>query len=296
MEWQTDKRLGTLFGIVSLVALLLFDVGVFLYLRTRPVNLLTFLGGLAIVVSLPIIAIVVYRLDGLRRSGYGLDRNQLTIAWGDISHVIPIHLIDRIIPGETVSSRIRFRGGRWPGLWVGQGEVSGIGLTLFNATTSLERQLLIITSMAAYAISPIDREGFLQAFEARRAMGPTQDVLQTSLRPPLFDLPLWADRVAQRLLMGAGVLCAALFAYICLKYPNLPPRTPLHFDAVGVPDRYGGPSEVFILPAIGLLVLSVNALTGVLIYLRERVPAYILWGGAILAQGLLWVAAVTLLA
>ena len=295
MEWQSDKRLGTTFGIAILVALLLFDVGVFLYLRNRPVDVLTFFGGLTIVLALLTMAVVVYWLTGLHRSGYALDRNQLTISWGVTGQVIPTRLIDQIVPAETVSSRIRFRGGRWPGLWVGQGDVPGIGLTLFNATAAWEQLLFVITDVAAYAISPIDREGFIQAFETRKAMGPTQDVLQASIRPPLFDLPLWTDRVAQWLMIGAVFLCAALFAYVCLRYPDLPSRIPLHFNAAGVPDRFGGPAEVFILPAIGLLALSVNVLAGVPIYLRERLPAYLLWGGAILAQGLVWVAAVTLL-
>ncbi len=296
MEWPTDKRLGTAFGIAILVALLLFDTGVLLSLRMRPVDLLTFLGGLAIVVSLPVAAVVAYWLIGLRRSGYALDRNQLTIVWGPTRHVVPTRLIDQIISGENVSSRIRFSGARWPGLWVGSGDVPDIGLTLFNATAALDQQLFVITDLAAYAISPVDREGFQEAFDARKAMGPTQDVRQESIRPAFFDWPLWSDRLAHGLALGAGVLCAALFALVCLKYPDLPARLPLHFDAAGVADRFGGPPNVFILPAIGLLTLGVNTLIAVPVYLRERVSAYLLWGGALLAQVLVWAAAVTLLA
>lgn len=296
MEWQTGKRLGIAFGIATIVALLLFDTGLFLYLRTRPVDLLTFFGGLAIVLSLPAIAFVVYQIAGLRRSGYALDRNQLTIVWGATGHVIPTRLIERIVPGESIAGSVRFRGVRWPGLWVGQGEVPDIGLTLFNASAPIDRQLFVVTGIAAYAISPIDRQGFLEAYEARKALGPTQDVLQDSIRPPLFKLPLWTDRIAHRLLAGAFVLCAALFAYLCWRNPDLPSRIPLHFNQGGAADRFGSPAEVFIIPAIGLLALIVNTSLGVPIYLRERLPAYLLWSGAILVQGLLWVAAVTLLA
>jgi hypothetical protein len=296
MEWHTDKRLGTLFGIAILITLLVFDTGVFLYLRIRPVSLLTFLGGLTIVLSLAGMGVVIYWLIGLRRSGYALDRNQLTIFWGATRYSVPTRLIEQIIPGDSVSSRIRFSGGRWPGLWVGSGHVPEIGLTLFNASAPLDQQLFVITDLTAYAISPADREGFVQAFEARKAMGPTQDVLQESIRPAFFDWPLWSDRLARGLTIGAGALCAALFAYVCLKYPNLPASIPLHFDVAGVADRFGGPADVFILPLISLLAVSVNTLVGVPLYLRERVAAYVLWGGAILAQALVWVATVTLLA
>lgn len=294
MEWQTDKRLGLAFGGAILFALLLFDTGVFLYVRNRPTDGLTFFGALAIILSLPAIAVIVYQLYGLFRSGYALDRNQLTIAWGRTGHVIPTRLIEQLIPGESVSHRLRFRGWRWPGLWAGQGDVPEIGLTLFNATAPLERQLFVITDIAAYAISPVDRDGFIKAFEARKAMGPTQDVLQGSIRPPIYDLPLWSDRLAHWLLLGAGVLCAALFGYLCFRYPDLPRRIPLHFNETGVPDRFGAPIDVFIMPAIGLLALILNGLLGVPIYLREKLPAYLLWGGAILVQGMLWVAVVSL--
>ncbi|HLF25950.1 MAG TPA: PH domain-containing protein [Anaerolineae bacterium] len=295
MEWHTAKRAGTLFGSALLVALLLFDVGLLLHLRTRPVDLFTFFGGLLIVLSPATLAVVIYWLIGLRRSGYALDRNQLTIVWGPTRHIIPTRLIDQVIPGEEVSGRMRFSGGRWPGLWVGSGDVPEIGLTLFNATAPLDRQLFIITDLAAYAISPIDREGFVQALETRKAMGPTQDVLQEFIRPAFFSWPLWSDRLAQGLTLGAGCLCLALFAYVCFKYPDLPSSISLHFDAAGIADRFGGPAEAFILPVIGLLALGANTLVGVPLYLRERIPAYLLWGGAILVQALLWIAAVTLL-
>ena len=296
MEWETDKRLGAFFGIAIIVALLLFDVGVFLYVRARPVNFVTFLGGLAIVLTLPFVGGVIYSLMGLRGSGYTLDRNQLTIDWGATRHVIPTRLIEDAIPGENVSQRVRFRGTRWPGMWVGHGEVPDIGLTLFYTTAAADRQVYVITDLAAYAISPIDREGFLLALEARRAMGPTQDVLQGSVRPAFFDWPLWSDRLARGLVLGTGLLCVALFAYVCVKYPGLPARIPLHFTASGVMDRAGTPADVFILPGIGLLALLVNVAIGVPLYFRERVAAHVVWGGAALVQGLVWVAAVTLLA
>jgi len=296
MEWQTDKRLGTAFGLMILFALLLFDAGVFLAVRTRPVDVVTFLGVAAILLTLPVVAIVAYWTFGLRRSGYALDRNHLVIHWGPTRHVVPTRLIEDVIPGENVSPRIRFRGGRWPGLWVGSGDVPEIGLTLFNATTPLARQVFVVTDMTAYAISPIDRDAFMEAIAGRKAMGPTQDVLQASIRPAFFDWPLWGDRLARRLVAAAFALCAGLFAFVCARYPELPSSIPLHFDPDGMTDRFGGRPEVFILPLIGLMAFGLNGALGVPAYRRERVAAYLLWGGALLVQLLVWVAAITLLA
>jgi hypothetical protein len=294
MEWQTDKRLGVFFGVALILALLLFDTGVVLSLRTRAIDALTFFGGLAVVLSLPVLALVGYRLHGLLRSGYALDRNQLTIYWGSTRHIIPTREIEQMLRGEEVSARIRFRGGRWPGMWIGQGDVPEIGLTLFNATTPLDRQLLVVTNMAAYAISPIDRAGFIKAFEARYALGPTQEVRQGSIRPAYFEWEFWADRLAHRLILAAGVACAALFFYLSARFPELPARLALHFDVNGTPDRLGDTVELFIVPFIGLLAFGVNTALGVVLYGRERVASYLLWGGAGLIQGMLWVAALML--
>jgi len=296
MEWPTDKRLGVAFGVAIIFSLLLFGSGVLLALRNRPIDIWTFAGGLAVVVTLSALAITVYRLIGLRRSGYAIDRNQLTIVWGPIRHIVPTRLIDHVILGEEVSPRIRFRGGRWPGMWAGSGDVPEIGLTLFNATAPLHQQVFVVTDLAAYAISPIDRDGFVEAIKTRKAMGPTQDVLQATIRPAFFDWPLWSDRLVRRLALGTALLCAALFAFVCWRYPELPERVPLHFDTAGVADRFGGPPSAFILPVIGLLALAVNSLIAVPLYLRERVPATLLWSGALLVQVLVWVAAAAMLA
>ena len=45
-----------------------------------------------------------------------------------------------------------------------------------------------------------------------------------------------------------------------------------------------------LLALIGLLTLLVNGLLGGLTYRRERMASYLLWGGSILIQVLLWTA------
>jgi hypothetical protein len=75
----------------------------------------------------------------------------------------------------------------------------------------------------------------------------------------------------------------------------LKPLVPLHFDAGGVADRYGSRIQVFITPFIGFLVLAFNGFLGGLAYRRERMLSYLLWGGAVLVQLLVWIATLGLL-
>jgi hypothetical protein len=64
-----------------------------------------------------------------------------------------------------------------------------------------------------------------------------------------------------------------LFAYLCWLCPAL------------------GRTEILKLPAFGLTTLTVNSSLGILIHSRQRVGAYLLWGGGIAVQLVCWLAA-----
>jgi len=233
---------------------------------------------------------------GLNRAQYALDRNLLTIRWGAVQQIIPMASIRKVLHGSEIAGQIRrFRGGRWPGHWVGQAEVKDVGPVLFYAAGGPDQQLVFVTPGLAYAITPADVTGFVEAFEQRQKMGPTQEVAQVSVRPEIFEWSLWSDRLAMGLVGAAGIACLLLFGYTCWRFPDLTLRVALHFDAAGLPDRFGPRAQVFLLPVIGLMSLGVNSVLGLPLYLRDRVGAYLLWGGAFVVQALAWVAAVGIL-
>ena len=296
MEWTTDRRIGMQTGILFIIGLVVLDFVLIGVIGTQPISFTTFISVLTILASLPLVTLIVYQLIGLNRSGYSLDRNTLTISWGPIHQLVPTASIERIMLGHEVQGRIKkFRGWRWPGLAVGQAEVPEAGLTLFYASAPRQQQLVIITPMLSYVISPTDIPGFIEAIKARYELGPTQNTPQTSIHPALFDWALWRERIAIWFEVLACGLCAALFAFMCLRYPNLPKSLPLHYSLTGEADRFGSPAQLFILPVIGLIALLGNTAVGGLVYRRERMAAYVLWGGAILVQVLLWIGAINLL-
>jgi hypothetical protein len=296
MEWKNQPRLGTRVGIFFIAWLVILDV-LLVWIATQiPVSIITFVVVVIALATVPLILLIIYWLIGLNHALYWLDRNMLTIRWGPVQQVIPMASIRRMLHGSEIVGQVhRFRGGRWPGLWVGQAEVTGVGPTLFYASGSLEQQLVIVTPGLAYAISPDDFAGFVEAFDQRQKMGPTQPVEQVSVRPEIFDWSLWTDRLALGLVGAAVITCLLLFGYTCLRFPDLAPRVALHFDAMGTPDRFGPRSQVFLLPFIGLLSFGANIVIGLPVYLRDRVGAYLLWGGAIIVQILAWIAAVGIL-
>ncbi len=99
-----------------------------------------------------------------------------------------------------------------------------------------------------------------------------------------------SDRLVQVLLALGLLLNLAPFAYVGWHYRTLPESLPLHFDILGQPDRFGVRSEIFKLPAIGLILLVLNSLFGLAIHRWEKPGAYLLLGVTIVVQVLFWLA------
>ncbi len=296
MEWLTDKRTGTQTGLLFMIGLVVLDILCLIVLTTQPIGPLTFILSLIILASFPLLVLIGYQLYGLARSGYDVDRNAVTIQWGPVKQIVPVESIQRIMLGTEVEGSVQgFRGWRWPGLMQGQGEVPEADLTVFYASASLPQQLILVTPSISYAISPADRAGFIESIKARYELGPTQAVEQTTEHPAFFDWPLWGDRVAHYLVITGATMCLLLFGLVSLRFPHLPPVIPLHYNAFGLPDRTGPATQTFILPLIGLLALGANTLLGGLFYRREQVASYLLWGGTIVVQVLLWIGTTNLL-
>ena len=103
------------------------------------------------------------------------------------------------------------------------------------------------------------------------------------------------DRLVHVLLALGLLLNLALFAYIGWRYRVLPESLPLHFDILGQPDRFGVRSEIFKLPAIGLLLWVLNSLFGLAIHRWEKSGVYLLLGVTVVVQVLFWLAALNIM-
>ncbi len=114
------------------------------------------------------------------------------------------------------------------------------------------------------------------------------DRLPLWLRAPLRDRYVWSMAIIA-LFVNLG-----LFAFLLLVAPQLPPLVPLHYAANGQPDRIEGKLAIFSLPQIGLIMIVLNFLLGGGMYRREPLASYLLGGIAIVAQFLLWFAAISI--
>jgi hypothetical protein len=261
----------------------------------QQINFLSFLVGLLVLMSLPVLVVLAYQTLNCATLRYHLDRNGIAIRWGGTERLIPIDEIQQILPGRLAQGEILHRRGwRWPGHERGVGRLSGIGLVRFLATRPWPDQLLLVTSRQAFGISPRDPERFLQAFAARRELGPNRRLEPEARHSRWLTWPFWTDHTAWVLLGAALIVNLGLFAFLSARFPGLDLQLPLHFNNLGQADRIGGKTELFALPIIGLIILGTNLVLGLALYKRERAGAYLLWGATAAAQCLFWLATFSL--
>jgi hypothetical protein len=291
-KFSVGGPLGLLFvGLVLIIDWLLVRWLIDRSIGAQEINFGSFLVGFYVLLSLPLLALLIYQTVSWLSLRYRLDRNGIVIRSAGTEEIIPIREVQRILPGEHLGKgAVRRRGLHWPGHERGEGMVPGVGRTRFLATRPFTEQLILITSGVAYGISPQDPEGFLRGFESRRELGPNRLLEHEERRARWFGWPLWTDQTAWALLGAALSINLALFGYISIRFPGLDFQLPLHFNSLGQPDRIGTKMELFALPIIGLIVLGTNLLLGLALYRRERAGSYLLWGGATAAQALFWLA------
>jgi hypothetical protein len=264
--------------------------------RPQEISFLSYLVGLFVLLSLPLLLVLAYEVTSCLTLRYHLNRNGVVVRWAGSEQIIPIRDIQQIVLGrELKNPTVRRRGLRWPGHERGEGMVPGIGRTRFLATQPLEGQLLLVTPGLAFAISPQDPAGFLTAYAARQELGPNRLLERELRRMQWFAWPIWKDETAWMLLGAALAVNLALFGYLSARFPGLDYLLPLHFNNVGQADRIGTKMELFALPIIGLIILGTNLVLGLALYRRERAGSYLLWGAATAAQALFWLATFSIL-
>lgn len=225
---------------------------------------------------------------------YYLSRNGLVIRWGLAQQRIPLDHIQEIVPGHALPAPPTFIGLNIAGLRLGWGKLADYGRVKFHTTAAVAESLFVITPQQTYVISPSQPEQFLQAWQARQSLGPTQRWSTGRQWGWPFNYPILTDRLAWWLLSLAFLTGLAQLGYLSSIFVDLPRSLPIHFDAFGLPDRIADKSTLLTLPTLGLAALALNGVLGILVYRWEKVAAYLLWGSGLALQLCLWVAAITL--
>ncbi len=301
LDSHPPRSPGVFIGILLVLALIALDLVALFLLLARPISLLSFFLGLVVFGSLPLIVAGGYLAQVLRQARYHVDDDALIIAWGVWRRQVPLSTIRALFLGREAGQRRRFRGIRWPGLYLGRAELESGGQVLplrVFAARGPAQQVILVTDQGAYAISPADPESFQACIKGLRAVeGPVAaPVAEAGNRTPLSRL--WADRLARWLLLVPLPLNLALFAYLAAIFARLPATVPLRFDATGAVSQTGSPLNLFLLPALALFGWLGNIWLGLYFYpvRGERNVAMLLWSSSLGLQLAAWLGLLSLTA
>jgi len=294
LEWKPRRLLGGGIGTGAMLGILLLDGLLLQILSNSPISIASFVLGLLIALSLPLLAILGFLLYGLFSLRYLMGRDSLEISWARRQEIIPLAAIESIASVADLDDRIKARGLCWPGHCVARGRDDKGGEVRFYSTGRRAQEVMIVTPVVAFVISPSNPTGFLAAVRARRRLGPARDLQQTRIERGLVALPIWRDWKALGLAASGIVANASLFAYMTLRYPHLPELVPLLSEA-GQVKLIGGKEELLELPIIGLTVLLANTALGFALHRWERLLTYFLGSIALLAQILFWSAVISVM-
>lgn len=293
MEFKPPRAIGTLVG--GGIAAWCFALAIALVGRGISQDVALGVISLYIVASIffllgLLFAYWTYSLGTLR---YVLDRNALTIVWGDIRQLVPMSQIERLVPGRELPNP-QVSGVSWMGHHVGRAQVEGgIGDTLFYSTHRSPADLLyVVTAGQSYAVSVEDEVAFAEAVQAQQRLGSLVAVPQTPDRLYLAAQPFWEDRIAQSLALAAAAVFFAMFAYVYQQYPGLAQSIELSFPQLDGVTRVGSKSELLKLPMTGIGLLAVNLALGFVAHSWERMVGYVLLLAAIGVEGILLAAAI----
>ncbi len=289
--YDTDARTAIGYAIAAMLGLLAVGLLSLYGVLVLPRTLLSFVLVLLSIVTLAAIVHMAYMLHGIAHTSYALDRNAFVIRWGARREIISMGDVQRVLNGSEIKDGLVTRRLGLPGWWVGAGRHPSLGPIRFYSTEPLENQFIVVTPEMSYGVSPYDLDAFVDAFKIRFEMGPTQAVVPALVREPFLEQDIWQDRAALGLMIAA---CAANLFLLGLSFgifPQLGERISLHYNALGLPDRFGPPDAIFNLVGLGFVLLLADIGFGIYCYYRnERLIAYLLWGGGLALQLLLFVA------
>lgn len=223
---------------------------------------------------------------------YVIDRNGIVIRWGDVRQLVPMGNIERIVPGREAPAP-RLRGLSWFGHHAARGEVDGLGPVICYSTHSSPDDLLyVVTPDATYALSVHDDIAFADALQTQQRLGSLIAIPQGVQRSALAAQEFWLDRMAQTMALAAVVGFFLMAFYVFREYPGLPRSLELPFPALSGVIRVGSKDELLGLPLAGAGLLLMNLVLGFVLHSWERMVGYLLFGAALVAQGVLLAGAI----
>ena len=293
-EFYPDRRWGELFHI--LLILLLAVIGLWgLWQASRaevgPAFLLYLLPALVAVILAPLL---IYRLRGLERSGYILQRDGIRLRWGLRLEEIPMDKVVWVRSSDELQQQFPKPWLRWPGCVLGTRRLADAKEIEYMAAGA-RHLILINTPDRIFAISPAVPGNFLLTYHRLAELGSLTPIEAQSVYPGFLLARFWSDLPARYLVLSSLLLSLALLIWVSLVAPtrvHVLLRPVIDQTVPPAPDEYVPALQLLLLPVLNSFIFVANLLLGLFFYRRDenRVLAYLLWSGGMVTPVLFLVA------
>ena len=287
-ELHPHRALGVLVGAALTLWCFAFTVALLWRGLTQPIDLATFGLHLTATLFFALGCLFGYWTYSCLTLKYFLDRNGLTIHWGDIRQLIPMDRIERLVPGRELPAP-KVTGVSWLGHHVGHGAVEGLGEAIFYATHGSHEELLyVVTADQTYGISVTDEVQFADQLQGHQKLGQVVSLPQVTELLSVASLRFGHVGLGQVLSPAAVIGCAVTLGYVFHQYPGLPESIPFPFAAQG----FGDKEALLSIPITGLGLLAVSLILGLALHALDRAVGYLLFLAGIGTQIVLLSAAI----
>lgn len=295
LTFYPPKRTGTIFHILLMI--LFSAAGIWGIWGVSSVQMaLQLLPYLALIILfLAAIPYLFYRLYGLHRAAYSLERGGITLRWGWRLETLPMSEIKWVLRIDDLEVPPQPPPLRWPGAVTGVRRFQRGPEVEFLASSV--RNLVIIAARGRYyAISPIYQDEFISAYQNLTELGTITQLRGESIRPTLVISEVSNNRITLGLILAGGLLNISLLIWTLLVIPDRQ-SVSLGFSPQGIPHEPLESVRLILFPIITTTAYLANLVLGLFLYRNEenRGLAFILWGGNILIALLFHIALLLIL-
>lgn len=243
-----------------------------------------------ILVSIPTVPLLTYRLNALRNASYKMERDSLQLLWGFRIEIIPTATIIWVQSAVDMVESVHPPWFRWPGSILGTRHLGGKTLIEFMASTAKDL-VLIATYEKVFAISPSDPNEFIRSYRRLTELGSLTLPEAQSIHPTTFFAGIWNTRSSRNLLVTSIILGIILVVWISLAAPTRNAIS-LGFTSAGDPREPIPSVRLMLIPILNTMFWVFNFFAGLILSRNEthRPLAYLLWGNNIFVATLFLVA------
>ena len=282
------KKQGVIFHLVSLMVLAaggVFGMAQATRSSAGPVLLLYLFLALF---SAGLLLVLAYRLYALWTASYTLERDGIRIRWGFRSEDVPIDAVLWVRPAEKLKMRLPLPFLRWPGAVRGERHLSGSegGEKLIEYMADRANQLILIaTKERILAVSPVDGNAFLAAYQMFSEMGSLTPLSAQSVYPTFLFPEMWKDVAARFLVLGSILLVLVLFTWVSILIPERQ-QISLRISPADTKVDYVPAAQLLLLPVLNSMFFLVDVALGLFFFRRPEIRslAYLMWGSSMVVS------------